>query len=173
MCDMPHDKLMKDTIVWKLERMGIQKLLSEAYEEQNELYVKFYKDKLLEMYGDDRKAWLNAMVLALVDEYYEYLRMEDEWEKKYELVDILHFILQMFIICHTDINKLPLAIWDEEEIYNFQWLVKHWLTENISDEDFVELMWLWFLQEAKDLLCVLVRYHFKAKENERRQKEGY
>jgi len=169
---MPEDKLMRDSIVWELEMRGLQKLLNEAYEEQNQLYLKHYKAKLMEMYGDDKHAWLKAMTLAIIDEYGEYQRMEDEWEKKYELVDILHFILQMFIFCKTDIYELPLVEIQDEGI-TLEWLVKKWVEGAFDDRTYVELVWIWFLSLAGDLLSILARYHFKAVENARRQKEGY
>ena len=168
-----YDKRMKDTIVWEIEKKELKKLLKGAFDEQKYLFDKYYKKQLVEMYGNDRKGWLTGMLLAIIDEYGEYERMEDTWEKIYELVDVLHFIIQMAIISNVSYNRFMKLLEDDSRVGELRSAVQLWLKGLIDDVELTERVWVDFIKKAGDLLAVLYRHHIKAKENERRQKEGY
>jgi chemotaxis regulatin CheY-phosphate phosphatase CheZ len=168
-----YDKKMKDTIVWEIERKELKKLLKGAFDEQKYLFDKYYKKQLVDMYGDDKEGWLTGMLLAIIDEYGEYKRMDDEWEKIYELVDVLHFIIQMAIISGVSYNRFMNLIEDDSRVGELRSAVQLWLKGLIDNTELTERVWVDFVKKAGDLLAVLYRHHIKAKENERRQKEGY
>jgi dimeric dUTPase (all-alpha-NTP-PPase superfamily) len=115
---MSDKKSMKEVESYRqqiLDDTNIGGKLEKIMEKQKEFGSKFCKFGELTL--DEKQKWTKEFVLCCLDELSEILNQQnwkhwkkpepvDEIEMKYELIDLLHFLISMMLVWEMDANEV-------------------------------------------------------------------